>query len=250
MTHLFNSRSGAASSARKTRQTVDRTTTARAPEAKPRRRSAQIPSSAARRSPKQARAQGTADAIITAAEQLLVEIGYARASTNAIARRAGVSVGSLYQYFPNKEAVFRAVVLRHSSEVKPTVLRTLDGLANSRRDFVAATLELLRKLADVNAKNPRLLLAIERELGFIGHDAEAALNVASTVRVILAQRFNLSEKELEVAVSLVVETLTHLSRWLVHGKPPGLDTELFIAAMGRMLRAIVPRSKARPGRSG
>jgi len=249
MTHLFNSRSGPVSRKGKSRQIVDKSITTGITGAKPTRRGVQIRSSLARRNPKQARAQGTANAVITAAEQLLGEVGYARASTNVIARRAGVSVGSLYQYFPNKEAVFRAVIQRHSSEVKPTVLRTLDALANSRRDFVATTLDLLRKLAEISAKNPRLLLAIERELGFIGHDAEAALNVAAMVRVILAQRFELTEKELDVTGALMGETLKHLARGLGHGKPPELDTELFIAATGRMLKAIVPPSKARRRRS-
>jgi AcrR family transcriptional regulator len=183
--------------------------------------------------------------VVTAAEQLLVEVGYARASTNAIARRAGVSIGSLYQYFSSKEAIFRAVVERHSSEVKPELARAFEKMADGRHDLVNTTLELLRKLAETNAKNPPLMLAIERELGVLGHDHEASMSVVAPVRAIVASRFNLPAKELAVVVELMVETVTHLSRWLIHGKPQGLDTELFIAATGRMLRAILPKSRAR-----
>jgi AcrR family transcriptional regulator len=63
-----------------------------------------------RREPKQARSRATVDAIEEACAQLLVEDGFARLSTNRIAERAGVSIGSLYQYFPNKEAVVTAVL--------------------------------------------------------------------------------------------------------------------------------------------
>lgn len=63
----------------------------------------------ARRTPTQERAQATVDAILEATAQLLVEEGMARLSTNRIARRAGVSVGTLYQYFPDKNAIVAAL---------------------------------------------------------------------------------------------------------------------------------------------
>jgi AcrR family transcriptional regulator len=53
--------------------------------------------------------------ILQATAQVLADQGYAKASTNRIAKRAGVSVGSLYQYFPNKDALFRALIERHVS---------------------------------------------------------------------------------------------------------------------------------------
>lgn len=62
-----------------------------------------------RRMPSQDRAQQTLEAILEATAQILVQDGYARASTNRIAKRAGVSVGSLYQYFSNKDAIVDAL---------------------------------------------------------------------------------------------------------------------------------------------
>ena len=62
-----------------------------------------------RRTPKQERARATVDAILEATAQLLVAEGTGRVSTNRIAKRAGVSVGTLYQYFPDKNAIIRAV---------------------------------------------------------------------------------------------------------------------------------------------
>src|SRR3954466_14410770 len=65
-----------------------------------------------RKSPRQARAKATVDAIVEATTQLLLEGGYDRFTTARVAERAGVSVGSLYQYFPNKAALASAVIDR------------------------------------------------------------------------------------------------------------------------------------------
>jgi AcrR family transcriptional regulator len=73
----------------------------------------QKPSDAPRKEPRQPRARATVDAILVAAAQLLRSDGAARLTTNRIAARAGVSVGSLYQYFPSKEAVLAALRERH-----------------------------------------------------------------------------------------------------------------------------------------
>ena len=59
-----------------------------------------------RRTPRQARARATVDAVLEAAAQVLVEVGYSKANTNHIAAVAGVSIGSLYEYFPGKEAIY------------------------------------------------------------------------------------------------------------------------------------------------
>jgi AcrR family transcriptional regulator len=64
----------------------------------------------ARRQPIQGRARVTYAAILEAAARVLVEHGYDQASTNRVARVAGVSVGTLYQYFGNKEGVYTALI--------------------------------------------------------------------------------------------------------------------------------------------
>src|ERR1700727_158166 len=69
-----------------------------------------------RKAAKQARAQATVDAIVEAAAQVFESLGYAAATTNRIAERAGVSIGSLYQYFPNKDAILVALARRHLAE--------------------------------------------------------------------------------------------------------------------------------------
>jgi AcrR family transcriptional regulator len=70
-----------------------------------------------RKRPQQQRSRVTIDAIFEATIQVLLATGLDRITTIQIADRAGVSVGSLYQYFPNKRALLAAVVRRHIGEV-------------------------------------------------------------------------------------------------------------------------------------
>ena len=69
-----------------------------------------------RKLPSQARSAVTVDAVMRATARILVKRGYQATTTNHIAEAAGVSVGSLYQYFPNKEAIVAALLDRHLEE--------------------------------------------------------------------------------------------------------------------------------------
>jgi AcrR family transcriptional regulator len=70
-----------------------------------------------RKNASQDRSRATVDTLIEATARILVKEGFDKASTNRIADKAGVSVGSLYQYFPGKEALVAAVMERHSQEL-------------------------------------------------------------------------------------------------------------------------------------
>lgn len=77
-----------------------------------------------RKQPAQARSRATVEAILEGAIRVLVRDGFDGANTTRIAEAAGVSVGSLYQYFPSKEAVVAALIERHADEL----LRVFDAL--------------------------------------------------------------------------------------------------------------------------
>lgn len=74
-----------------------------------------------RKSPRQTRSAVTVDAIFEAAIQVLLSDGPARLTTTRVARRAGVSVGTLYQYFPNKRALLFATLERHLAMIVDAV---------------------------------------------------------------------------------------------------------------------------------
>ena len=80
--------------------------------------------------------------------------GYDRASTNKIAALAGVSIGSLYQYFPTKEALVAAVIDRHMHEMMQTVRDALVKVA--ARPIEVAARELVSVMLDAHRVNPKL----------------------------------------------------------------------------------------------
>jgi AcrR family transcriptional regulator len=99
-----------------------------------------------RRSPKQARPRATCDAILEAASQILERDGADGFNTNAVAERAGVSIGTLYQYFPDKTAILLAAAEREAVSAEP-------NLAHRHRALLRA---LVSFLGSVGAAAPRV----------------------------------------------------------------------------------------------
>jgi len=75
------------------------------------------PLTSPRKQASQERSRATVDALVEATARILVREGFDKASTNRIAETAGVSIGSLYQYFPTKEALVAAVIDRHNADL-------------------------------------------------------------------------------------------------------------------------------------
>jgi AcrR family transcriptional regulator len=119
-----------------------------------------------RKNASQERSRATVDALIEATARILVREGFDKASTNRIAEVAGVSVGSLYQYFPSKEALVAAVIDRHSQEVMRTVRGEL-------ADAMSQPVELaVRQLVAVAVKahrvDPRLHRVLAEQIPRVG----------------------------------------------------------------------------------
>jgi AcrR family transcriptional regulator len=94
------------------------------------RKMARKPLTNPRKNASQERSRATVDALVEATARILVKEGFDKASTNRIAEVAGVSVGSLYQYFPGKEALVVAVIERHNQEIMQTVRGELAEVAS------------------------------------------------------------------------------------------------------------------------
>ncbi|MFK7915743.1 MAG: TetR/AcrR family transcriptional regulator [Pseudomonadales bacterium] len=112
-----------------------------------------------RKQPRQARAKATVQAVLDASARILVEVGYAGANTNRIAEIAGISIGSLYEYFPGKEAIFAELRRREG-------LKTYQQLMREPRPTTPET--VLRHLVTTYIARFRddreLLVALENEV--------------------------------------------------------------------------------------
>jgi AcrR family transcriptional regulator len=115
-----------------------------------------------RKSPAQGRSVRMVDDILEATARVLVTDGWEKASTNRIARAAGVSVGSLYQYFPNKEALILALSERHASEMMALFSETAARLAGAPLE--AAVPAIVRGMLDAHRIEPRLHVALVHQL--------------------------------------------------------------------------------------
>jgi AcrR family transcriptional regulator len=93
-----------------------------------------------RKSPVQARSAASVDAILEATIQVLLRAGKERLTTTKVALRAGVSVGTLYQYFPNKSALLKAVLKRHMDQVTDSIERVCHEQKGHSLDRMATAL--------------------------------------------------------------------------------------------------------------
>ena len=90
-----------------------------------------------RKQPFQARSETTVLAIHEASIQVLLSIGYRKLTTTRVAERAGVSVGTLYQYFPNRQALIRAVLERYLMEMSASIQADCQTLRGRSLDEIA-----------------------------------------------------------------------------------------------------------------
>jgi AcrR family transcriptional regulator len=182
---------------------------------------------------RQARSRATIEAILTATARVLVKEGFDRASTNRIADAAGVSIGSLYQYFPSKEALVAALIERHIEEMSVELGSAVGPLMSL--PVPVAVREIVGLMLRAHAVDPALHKVLIEQVPRIGrlehiHDIEAQM--IALARAYLEQHAGqIRPKNLELAAFVVVatiEALTHAAT-LYHPekmKDPALAEEI------------------------
>jgi AcrR family transcriptional regulator len=120
----------------------------------------------ARKRPQQARSRAMVDSILDAAARVLRKHGYDDATTNRIAEVAGVSVGSLYQYFPNKEALVRALIERHDDAMWSVF--TDHATAAIGRPFAEAIPAVIDALFVAHHVDPALHRVLHQQIPRVG----------------------------------------------------------------------------------
>ncbi len=115
-----------------------------------------------RKQPVQSRSAATVEALYEASIQVLLEVGYRKLTTTRVAERAGVSVGSLYQYFPNREALIAAVIARHLEKVLAVVER--QGRALSGRTLTEIVCGLVDAVVAAKSESLEISRALQEPL--------------------------------------------------------------------------------------
>ena len=115
-----------------------------------------------RKTPKQERARATCDAILEAAARIIAGQGLAAFNTNAVAERAGVSIGSLYQYFPNKDALMAALIQRQQ-EAQLGTFQAAAEMVGSEKTLDKVVRSLVRAAMQHHSDDDLLASAIDHE---------------------------------------------------------------------------------------
>ena len=196
-----------------------------------------------RKQPKQRRASVTVEAILTATARILVRDGFERATTNRIADEAGVSVGSLYQYFPNKEALVAVLMERHVREMYAVLEREIARL--SSLPLRRAVRELVDLMVQAHAVEPKLHRVFAEQVPRVGQlkrIVEVERRFEMLTRDVLERLGDrVRPRNLAMAAFVViqaVEALTHAAV-LYHPDKLGSDefTDEVVELVGRYLAA-------------
>ncbi|WP_293677498.1 TetR/AcrR family transcriptional regulator [uncultured Phenylobacterium sp.] len=134
--------------------------------------------------PRQRRARASMDFVLEAAAQVLEATGEAGFNTNAVAERAGVSIGTLYRYFPDKTAILRTLAARETE----THRRTVKALLRDGHPGVARDRALIRAfLRAFSGRNQARRIAVSAMLAHADHQALAAKFAAMETGITDAQ---------------------------------------------------------------
>ncbi len=183
---------------------------------------ARNPPTQPRKAASQKRSRATVDVLVEATARILVREGFDKASTNRIAEVAGVSVGSLYQYFPCKEALVAAVIERHQQAIMQAVRGELADLM--ALPVAAAMRRLVAVAVKAHRVDPRLHRVLAEQIPRVGKLEELETfsreNFTLFRRYLDLHRDELRVDDLELAAFICVtaiEALTH-NAVLHHGQ--------------------------------
>lgn len=189
-------------------------------------------------------------AIVEAAARILAEHGWAGFNTNAVATRAGVSIGSLYEYFPDKQALADAIASDHLARGEALLASAANGIA--RLDGPEALVDaLLEGLVDLHKDNPRLHRALSSEVPLSPNIRARVETLRQGAIVLVARVLGPHVDSPGVAAQLLVDTADAvIHRWLVEDDGTLAPPERLTAELRRMMYAYLSSSAARRQPSG
>jgi AcrR family transcriptional regulator len=193
-----------------------------------------------RRKPRQVRAELTRERILTAAAHVFAEHGYAAGTTNRIAERARISIGSLYQYFPNKDAILAELLIQHIDRGTWT---DADDLDLSPGTLEATVRALVRDAIDNHRDDPQLLRVMIEEAPVSQElldtiDRHGKLRTAQ-VRAVIVRHPDIHVGDPDVAAEIIlftVEMNTHKFMAALRTIPVKTFENELVAMVTRYLR--------------
>lgn len=190
-----------------------------------------------RHSPTQQRAQITVEAMLDAAIKLLKKSGASSITTNRIAETAGVSIGSVYQYFSNKQAIFIALHKRHIAHVDRVIQRRIAASADSSLEELLTS--LIDGMVEIHNVDPELSELLQSEAPHrAAGTQDFAVRLHQTFRNALALRMKGFGRrvDLDMRTFVVANMIDALGHAIVLRRPEGISLP---RAKAEMLRSIL-----------
>jgi AcrR family transcriptional regulator len=190
-----------------------------------------------KKSPRQARSAATFDAIVEAGARILRDGGYEALTTNRVAETAGVSVGSLYQYFPNKEAILVEMVRRHLADLESGIAQIAaraDDL--TLEELVAALIEDNARAHLVDPALHKVLFEEAPRLGALDwRDVFASDAIKVVIGLLHRHRARIGPQDLALAAQIVAESVEAI----MHGAAVRADPRLASGDIARETTRLV-----------
>lgn len=222
------------------------------------------PPSAPRKKPIQKRGEFTVTSIIDAAREILLKQGVEAVTTRRVAERAGVAVGTLYQYFPNRDAILMQLAHRIMSEESSDARPQLFNLYHqSLGEFMGALYErtviIERKLlglgTDFHQRFARYLqLGSHTEAQSIGEAPNPEQLIAAMSKVLADHPQEATETDLELAAFMIVRGVRNMMATVVEERPDLMNSPSLTPMLIRVVMAIAasespPQEEDNPSQS-
>jgi AcrR family transcriptional regulator len=201
-----------------------------------------------RKTPSQRRARDTVAAIVEAAAQVFTRHGYAAGTTNRIAARAGVSVGSVYQYFPNKDALLAEVHKSHQLQARAMVSRLLDEWQSERLELRAKLRRFLLEIVALHTRSPDLHRVLfeeaPRPAGVQRSSREFSRQTTQRTAELLRESPEIDVPDPQCAAFIVTQTIECLAHQFALHPPPETSEETFVDEVVVLLHRYLQRSRS------
>jgi AcrR family transcriptional regulator len=174
-----------------------------------------------RKSPVQARSAASVDAILEATIQVLLKVGKDRLTTTRVALRAGVSVGTLYQYFPNKSALLQAALRRHLDEVADAVeLVCKEQKGSTPRQMVTALITAFLQAKMRDAKTSVALYSVSSDVDGAKIAQQMRARFTKAIVRMLATASEPLTADLQLVAFMLQSAMVGVSRSLLESGAP------------------------------
>jgi len=196
-----------------------------------------------RKKPVQRRSQETVAAILEGAAQVFSRNGYAATTTDLIAQRAGVSIGSLYQYFPNKDAILLGLVERHIEESRAFVAEKREEMEKAGSvgpERIGSLVEAAIALHSLDPALHRVLFEeAPRTRATIRRIRETEEATVRMVETMLGNAPKIRLQRVAVGARMIFTTIEVLTHWYVLYGNKDIDGQDFIKELTDMLKRYI-----------